>query len=99
MIIYLPAAKPIDISVANICQSFTHKMAPKTSWHGYGTELRHCHPMYSVILSSLTLRAARIASGSRRAVCSTAAGLLLSAGGREIDRCRQTAQLRAPNIR
>jgi len=21
-------------------------MAAKTSWHGYGTKLRHCHPMY-----------------------------------------------------
>jgi len=36
----------IDINVANISQSFTHKMAPKTSWHRYGTKLRHCHPMY-----------------------------------------------------
>jgi len=23
-------------------------MAPKTSWHRYGTKLRHCHPMYSI---------------------------------------------------
>jgi len=22
-------------------------MAAKTSWHGYGTKLRHGHPMYS----------------------------------------------------
>ena len=22
-------------------------MAPKTSWHGYGTELRHCYSIYS----------------------------------------------------
>jgi len=25
---------------------FTHKMAAKTSWHRYGTKLRHCHHMY-----------------------------------------------------
>jgi len=37
----------IDIMVANICHSFTRKMAPKTSRHRYGTKLRHCHPMYS----------------------------------------------------
>jgi len=22
-------------------------MAAKTSWHRYGTKLRHCHPMYT----------------------------------------------------
>jgi len=22
-------------------------MAAKTSWHRYGTKLRHCHPMYN----------------------------------------------------
>ena len=27
-------------------KSFTYKMAAKTSWHRYGTKLRHCHPMY-----------------------------------------------------
>jgi len=26
-------------------KSFTHKMAAKTSWHRYGTKLRHRHPM------------------------------------------------------
>jgi len=36
------------ITVANISESFTHKMAAKTSWRRYGTKLRHCHPMYSV---------------------------------------------------
>ena len=34
------------ITVTNIYESFTHKMATKTSWHRYGTKLRHCHPMY-----------------------------------------------------
>ena len=24
---------------------FTHKMAPKTSWHRYGNKLRYCHPI------------------------------------------------------
>ena len=34
------------ITVRNIYESFTHKMAAKASWHRYGTKLRHCHPMY-----------------------------------------------------
>ena len=28
--------------------SFAHTMAAKTSWHRYGTKLRHCHRMYRV---------------------------------------------------
>ena len=36
-----------DRRVTNISKSFTHKMAAKTSWHRYGTKLRHCHPVYS----------------------------------------------------
>jgi len=35
------------IIVTSIFQSFTCKMAAKTSWHGYGTKLRHCHCMYT----------------------------------------------------
>ena len=27
----------------NISKSCTHKMAAKTSWHRYGTKVRHCH--------------------------------------------------------
>jgi len=27
--------------------SFTYKMAAKTSWHRYGTKLRHCRSMYA----------------------------------------------------
>jgi len=27
----------------SISKSFAHKMAVKTSWHTYGTKLRHCH--------------------------------------------------------
>jgi len=38
-----------DITVANISESFTHKMAAKTSWHRYESKLRHCHPVYSNI--------------------------------------------------
>jgi len=30
-------------------------MAAKTGWHRYGTELRHCHPMYNQIKKSLLL--------------------------------------------
>jgi len=35
-----------DIRVTNISESFTHKMAAKSSWHRYETKLRHCHPLY-----------------------------------------------------
>jgi len=35
------------IRVRNIYESFTHKMAAKTSWHRYGTKLRHCYPMHN----------------------------------------------------
>ena len=31
-------------------ESFTHKMAAKTSLHRYETELRHCRPMYLSVL-------------------------------------------------
>jgi len=30
-------------------------MAAKTSWHRYGTKLRHCHPMYTIAFSALML--------------------------------------------
>jgi len=36
------------IRVTNSSKSFTHKMAPETSWHRYGTKLRHCRPVYTV---------------------------------------------------
>jgi len=42
----------IDITLANISQSFTYKMAPKTSWQRYETKLSHCHPMYNISLSA-----------------------------------------------
>jgi len=35
------------ITVANISQSFTYKMAVKMNWHRYETKLSHCHPMYT----------------------------------------------------
>ena len=38
----------MDITVANIYQSFTHKMAPKTSWQRYETKLSRCQSMYTV---------------------------------------------------
>jgi len=34
-------------SVRNIYESFTYKMAAKTSRHRYGTKLRHCHRMHT----------------------------------------------------
>ena len=41
------------VTVRNIYESFTNKMAAKTSWHKYGTKLRHCHPMYINTLTYL----------------------------------------------
>jgi len=41
-----------DTTVTNIYRSFALKMAAKTSWHRYGTKLRHCHHMYH--LNTLT---------------------------------------------
>ena len=38
-----------DSTLTNTCQSFTQRMAAKTSWHRYGTKLRHCHPMYTLV--------------------------------------------------
>ena len=48
MIINLPTKRRglCHIRVTNILKSFTHKMAAETSWHRYGTKLRHCHRMY-----------------------------------------------------
>ena len=40
----------MDITVANIYQSFTHKMAPKTSWHRYETKLSRSQSMYKHII-------------------------------------------------
>ena len=34
-----------EMRVTIISESFTHKMAAKTSWRRYGTKLRHCYPM------------------------------------------------------
>ena len=34
------------ITVRNIYESVTHKTAAKTSWHRYGTKLRHSHPIH-----------------------------------------------------
>jgi len=46
MIINTDKAYLNDIRVTNICKNFTHKLGAKTSWHRYGTKLRHCHRMY-----------------------------------------------------
>ena len=45
MIINLPTEYLSDIRITNISKSFTHRMAAETSWHRYGTKLRHCLPM------------------------------------------------------
>jgi len=45
MIINLPTKRSRVTSISNSC---THKMAVKTSWHRYGTKLRHRHSMYSI---------------------------------------------------
>jgi len=44
------------IRVTNISKSFTHKTSAKTSWHRYGTTLRHCHLMYNRLMLGLFLR-------------------------------------------
>ena len=46
MIINLSTTRTWVISQQRTFISFTHKMAAKTSWHRYGTKLRHCHDMY-----------------------------------------------------
>jgi len=46
MIINTDKAYLNDIRVTNISKNFTHKLGAKTSWHRYGTKLRHCHRMY-----------------------------------------------------
>ena len=56
MIIDLPTKRNLsDSRVTNIYKSFTHKMAAKTSWHRYGTKLRHCHSMYTSALLATAL--------------------------------------------
>jgi len=47
MIINLPTKRISVIRVANIFNSFTHKMATETNLRRYGTKLRHCRPMYN----------------------------------------------------
>jgi len=42
-----------DTRVTNISESFTHKMAAKTSWHRYGRKLRHCHRNYVATTTSI----------------------------------------------
>jgi len=51
MIINLPIERVSRVT--NTSNSFTHKMAAKISWHRYRTKLRHCHPMYACVQSSL----------------------------------------------
>ena len=46
-IISLPIKRILATSLTTIAESFTYKMAAKTSWHRDGTKLRHCHPVYT----------------------------------------------------
>ena len=41
--------------MTNVSKSFTHKIAAKTSWHSYGTKLRHCqcHTIYYAVVHSM----------------------------------------------
>jgi len=39
------------ITVTNISQIFTYKMAAKINWHRYRTKLRHCHSMHTRLLA------------------------------------------------
>ena len=47
MITDLPTQRIYALSVTNISQSFTYKMAAKINWHRYGTKLCHCHRIYT----------------------------------------------------
>ena len=40
-------------------QRFTYKMAAENSGHRYDTKLRHCHPMYIIIIRLLRIKAAQ----------------------------------------
>ena len=51
MIVNLPTKRILSDNRVNSSRSFTYKMAVKTSWHRYGTKLRHRHPMYTCKLS------------------------------------------------
>ena len=42
------------ITVTNIYESFTYKMAVKINWHRCGPKLRHCHPVYIFTLYATT---------------------------------------------
>jgi len=37
------------VTVTNISQSFTYKMAVKINWQRYGTKFRNCHPTYTLL--------------------------------------------------
>jgi len=52
-----------DITAANSSQSFTNT---KTSWHKYGSKLRHCRPVYVRLrLSRMATRSSAFAIGRR----------------------------------
>ena len=72
-----------DTTAINISQSFTYKMAAKTSWHRYGTKLRHCHLMYTNPLATLQYPNGRMVSPLLGPAASHApyrCGLLLRSG-------------------
>jgi len=53
------------ITVTSIFQSLTYKMTAKTSWHRYGTKLRHGVELsHDVYLSLRFIDAARVVCGA-----------------------------------
>jgi len=41
------------ITVTNISESFTCRMAAKINWHGSATKLRHCHLVVNFFFKKL----------------------------------------------
>ena len=72
MIINLPTKRIlIAITVTNISKSFTYKMAAKTSWHRYGTKLRHCRLLYMPRPVSISVHVSQV---GRSEFCRNRAG-------------------------
>ena len=51
MITDLPTKRISALSVSNIYRSFTYKMAAKINWHRCEPKLRHCHPVYKLMIA------------------------------------------------
>jgi len=48
-------------------------MAAKTSWHRYGTKLRHCHPIGfgGIIIIIIIIYSLKIGAGQQGRICGT----------------------------